>query len=261
MSTHSITKEQIVQLSKDSLSTKIKLKQWFPELFFKPGWYKKNYNSFDYFVYLKNEDDRMAKGFFNGSWGDWSISSDLKEICNRVGYDDVKDFLISFGKDNGKINVDEDTEFWQYSEIEDSLYDNDHNVVYVRGSWILVNEWMGEGWYQCKWRDDIEAFVYRKHVSDNTGHGFYNRHWSNEIHFSLATSINHCFSSKVEHLFKEEAIRLGYTRENIVSLGGDPIFNTNVDKWTFLSDTMYTSILGNGGMIVYKNGVWASKII
>jgi hypothetical protein len=264
MSTHSITKEQIIQLSEDSLPTKIKLKQWFPELFFKTGWYRGIYNSasstYDYFVYVKKEDDRMGKGFFSGNWGEWSLPSHLKERSNRVDADKVKDFLVHLAKNDGIIDADEDTTFWQYSELEDSMYDENHRIIYNRGSWVLIKEWNGEGWYKCEWRDGAKAFVYRKNENDNTGYGFYNGDWCSEIYFSQAIYINSCYIDELKPLFIEEAIRLGYTRENIVSLGGDSVFNTNVNDWTFYLNVMYTATEGNGGMIVYRKGIWANRI-
>jgi hypothetical protein len=124
MSTHSITKQQIMQLSKDSLASKVKLKQWFPDLFVieQPvleqranlvssgvnistnewsgeGWYLGSFESSvsnsEILAYKKTEDQVVGVGFFDGTFGDdWTYQSisNFRKVDNEF----VKPYLMSY---------------------------------------------------------------------------------------------------------------------------------------------------------------------
>lgn len=62
---------------------------------------------------------------------------------------------------------------------------------------------------------------------------------------------------------REEAKKRGYTHDNFKCLkdykrSGNP----NLNKWYYegCTDTLFTNSLGNGGQVVYKDGVWAEII-
>jgi hypothetical protein len=124
MSTHNITKQQIMQLSKDSLASKVKLKQWFPDLFVTEapvleqranlvssgvnistnewsgdGWYLGSFESSvsnsEILAYKKTEDQFVGVGFFGETFGeDWTYQSisNFKRVSNEF----VKPYLLNY---------------------------------------------------------------------------------------------------------------------------------------------------------------------
>jgi hypothetical protein len=272
---YEISKERLLQIAKDSPKSKVKIKQWYPDVFdFKKGWYKVSGGSDIYMMYFKEIDQGTTYGAMNGIW------------TSRLGYvdqwsrefienDKAAELLIKAGVDNGKIHPETDTSLWWYDIDEDKITKEDGLVVYLRGVWHTSSEafspnssrsvWEGEGWYKCIWTysfcHNSVGYVYLRSQSATKGHGFYDGQYREHVYIETASIFTKCSIDEIKTLMINEAIRRNYNEQNIISLGGDSGFDNNIDKWSFYTDVLYTADVGCGGMIAYKHGVWALKTI
>lgn len=265
---YEISKARLLQIAKDSPKSKVKIKQWYPDVFdFKKGWYTFNSGTYKYNIYLNDSEALSGYGTMDGNWSrllaghsDWNPQ--------RVNDEDVLELLVTIGKNNGKIQNDENTTLWTYNEEEDSIKNGDGFIVYYKGSWHLSttsssnSSWEGVGWYKYTWqysRSSSIGYVYMISQEDRIGYGFYDGNYRDAVYTDSATSFRKCSNEEIREIMITEARRRGYTSENIVSLGGDSSFRSNLDSWSFHGNTLYAESNGNGGMIIYTNGVWASK--
>jgi hypothetical protein len=267
---YEISKERLLQIAKDSAKSKVKVKQWYPDVFdFKEGWYKIDNDISNYVLYLKDEDQRQSYGTMNGDWCS-SLGLGIGWSKERLDDEGVINFLIKAGIDNRKINPETNTTLWVYNKDEDKITNGEGLVMYLKGVWYstysevsISNVWEGEGWYKFTWTfnlsPDAEGYIYLRSVEGSEGYGFYNGEYRNAVYTALAKSICKCNIDEIKTLMINEAIRRNYNEQNIISLGGDSCFDSDINKWSFYTDVLYTADVGCGGMIAYKHGVWALK--
>ena len=265
---YEISKQRLLQIAKDSPKSKIKIKQWYPDVFdFKKGWYIMLSGESVYQLYLNDSEQSRCYGTMNGGWGSsFGYYSDW--IQNRIDDSEVLDLLVKAGVKYGVIESDTNTTLWTYDEENDSIKDGEGKVVYFKGDWhipvIQANGWEGEGWYKHTWTwilsgsPDTEGYIYLRNQEDNEGYGFYDGQWRPRVYTSRAETFSKCNIDDVRRLMIMEAKRRGYTRDNFVCLDGNEYgYNDIIDHWSFYTDVLYTETMGNGGMIAYKHGRWA----
>lgn len=265
---YEISKQRLLQIAKDSPKSKIKIKQWYPDVFdFKRGWYIMLSGEIVYQLYLNYSDQSRCYGTMNGGWGS-SFGYHSDWIQNRIDDSEVLDMLVKAGVKYGAIESDTNTSLWTYDEENDSIKDGEGKVVYFKGDWHIparqANGWEGEGWYKHTWTwilygsPDTEGYIYLRNQEDTEGYGFYDGQWRPRVYTSRAETVSKCNIDDVRRLMIMEAKRRGYTRDNFVCLDGNEYgYNYNIDHWSFYTDVLYTETMGNGGMIAYKHGRWA----
>ncbi len=271
---YEISKERLLQIAKDSPKSKIKVKQWYPDIFvFEKGWYKCYSGVSEYILYFSRSGVGIAYGTMNGVWHD-SLGCLSDWINERIDDDKVVETLVNIGKYNHKIPQLTNTSLWSYENEE--LKDGDGFIVYSNGKWCesivttedQVNQWDGAGWYKGDW-GYAYCYVYRPDISATESYGFYKPeyeeglNWRSRVWFETVDSITKCTNEEIRQVFIQESINRGYTRENTVDLfpeiGSSHNFNYDISQWSFYSNILYTESAGNGGMVVYHNGVWANK--
>lgn len=134
--------------------------------------------------------------------------------------------------------------------------------------WLLKNN------DEKLYRDSLYLFLYYPtdygslHFHSNGWCGNSNIKFSNkqEVTIEQLKEILQPMENKEEQLkeiLRKEAKERGYTHDNFKCLTcrkskgiGD------IDKWHYcnLSDRLYTNVLGEGGNVVYENGVWAEIV-
>ena len=66
---YEISKQRLLQIAKDSPKSKIKIKQWYPDVFdFKKGWYIMLSGESVYQLYLNDSEQSRCYGTMNGGW-------------------------------------------------------------------------------------------------------------------------------------------------------------------------------------------------
>lgn len=132
---------------------------------------------------------------------------------------------------------------------------------------VKINQWYPElfkieaKWIQEGWHQFDNAYVYVKDKESDCSYGFYNGEWRDAIWYSMP-NLNRSDINDIKSLIINEAIRREYNRDNIICLGDMDVsegFNNDENNWSFYRNVLYTESEGDGGVIAYKNGVWASK--
>ena len=276
---YSITEKQIRELSKCGAKTKVILRQWFPEAVKdNGGWY--HYSS--YLMWFPKEDECNGVGFFCGSYGEnwaiprpsWTKASAEMVITALVKEIESRGCMIQF--EYHLENIGDNYTYhkgFAYNEESNELIRLDNkSVVYNKNGWVIrdsIVDYMSEGWYLATKEGESDVYVYLNQYSMRSSYGFRGGFFVNSITFSdrvLSIVSNEDEHNIIKPLFLEVLSYKGYTRENVIGIGnnlenvaseGD--FNPCISNWTFLRNTIYSQTPGGGGVIIYKNGVFASK--
>ncbi len=132
------------------------------------------------------------------------------------------------------------------------------------------NEWQGAGWYYGTFSSGVKMLAYKTRQHQVSGIGFYNEHfsdsdWAYSSVNNFVKATDGYVKSKIIEMFKNG----GFTAENIVPVDGvgedERLMDSNIDNWCFVDRyysggfELYSMPLGQGGMLMYKNGQFASK--
>ena len=158
---YEISKERLLQIASDSPKSKVKVRQWYPDVFDSlpqtnesPSSLQNSSFSWTYVPFDKNGDavvsgkwytdddsyfmiyneDRNTTGFFDGSWGThWGFSASV-EYCRRARSEEIESRLKDYLKENGYNSVNFNPlggseqpnrygiDAWFYNEYEDTIY-------------------------------------------------------------------------------------------------------------------------------------------
>ena len=132
------------------------------------------------------------------------------------------------------------------------------------------NEWQGVGWYYGTFPEGTKMLAYKRHQHQVSGIGFYSGTfrtdgWSYSAVNNFVKASDEYVKSQIIKVFKDG----GFTAENTMPIDGvgedERSMDSNIDNWCFIDRyynrgfDLYSMPLGQGGMLMYRNGQFASK--
>ena len=276
---YSITEKQIKELSKCGAKTKVILRQWFPEAVKDTeGWYY--YSS--YLIWFKREGEPTQKGFFRNTYGEnWSIP---EVSWTKASAEAVTSSLVREAETKGCVipfeyyteNIGDNYTYhkgFAYNEESNELIRLDSkSVVYNKNGWVAEDSiagYVGEGWYLATKEGESDVYVYLNQYSVRSSYGFRGGFFVNSITFSDRVLSMMSYGDEqeiIKPLFLEVLSYKGYTKENVIGVlnsaehvVSEEDFDPCISNWTFSLNTIYPQRPGLGGVIIYRNGVFASK--
>lgn len=261
---YEISKNRLLQIAKDSPQSKVKIKQWYPELFkIKKQWCLIESNYSKYIVFVDKEGEADFHGFRNDVYSSYHVNIidnyyKTKFLDNQSFFDN----LLTIGKNSERLDENETNDGWSIDD-DGNVYNIDYvNLFNVKSGWNTdLCYWRGYGWYSTS--DDYYV-VYKAHRNSSSNYGFVGGAWYDNIYVS-----NEVLLRKVSDVFIKPYIinhvkTIGYTAENVMDISGDidrRSFFDDINQWSFYSDHLYTERAGHGGYTVYSRGEFANKRI
>ena len=252
---YEISKKKILELSKDSVKTKVKLKQWFPDVFYN-GWYCVDGNS-DTLVKIDNDKSCMTYGFIDNVW--YEDASSIPVIKGLIPCSDehvrinfvniaIRACLLPNTR-NSYCNFDINGGFIKQSD--------NNNLLFSDGKWhIHHSRWV-------KLEREVDGvkhydFAFKTYTFRGFSHGFINGEFhSNILDIGEYNSFTYMSSEEIKQLLLSYFIKNDYKNKTLTPLRGvDGYVYEDETQWTYTpdSDRLYTERIGNGGMLVYDSG-------
>jgi hypothetical protein len=159
-----------------------------------------------------------------------------------------------------------------YPEISDSknTIESNPSITLIDTNLSSNNQWEGAGWYYGTFREGTKMLAYKTHQHQVSGIGFYSGTFGTDGWYystvrNFVKASDEYVKSQIIKVFKDG----GFTSENTVPVDGvgedERLMDSNIDNWCFVDRyynmgfDLYSMPLGHGGMLMYRNGQFASK--
>jgi len=261
---YEISKNRLLQIAKDSPQSKVKIKQWYPDLFkIKRGWCVIETDYSKYIVFVDKEEQSDFYGFRNNNHSSYYINvldDDYKiEYLNNQSFFDN---LLAIGKYSQYLDENITNDRWSIDDNGNVYNVDNDNLFNVKSGWNMdLCYWRGLGWYATS--DDYHI-VYKERRNSSSHYGFVGGVWCDEIWITNEVTLRRVSDEFVKPYMINHIKTIGYTAENVMNIDGSIDrrgFWEDINQWAFFNNHLYTERGGHGGYTVYSRGEFANKRI
>jgi len=261
---YEISKNRLLQIAKDSPQSKVKIKQWYPDIFkIIRGWCIIETDYSKYVVFVDNEEQSDFYGFRNNDHSSYYINvldDDYKiEYLNNQSFFDN---LLAIGKYSQYLDENITNDGWSIDDNGNVYNVDNDNLFNVKSGWNMdLCYWRGLGWYATS--DDYHI-VYKERRNSSSHYGFVGGVWCDEILITSEVTLRKVSDEFVKPYMINHIKTIGYTAENVMDIDGSIDrrgFWEDINQWAFFSNHLYTERGGHGGYTVYSRGEFSNKRI